>query len=117
MSSSSHRTLLLIKADPANDPRPAEAIRSALGLIAGEIPVSVYLFREAHALLLSSPDDLLDLEDGEVLHRFLGTFFDMAKEIYYEPFTLAPAREVRGKPLSPKDLGRLILGFDHTIFF
>ncbi len=107
----------MIKADPANDPRPAEAIRSSLGLIAGEIPVSVYLFREAHALLLSTPDDLLDLEDGEVFQRFLSTFFDMAKEIFYEPFESPPPREVRGTPLSPKDLGRMIPGFDHTIFF
>jgi hypothetical protein len=107
----------MIKADPAIDPRPAEAIRSALGLIAGEIPVSVYLFREAHALLLSSPDDLLDLEDGEVLHRFLGMFFDMATEILYEPFPTPPSQSLRGKPLPPKDLGRLIAGFDHTIFF
>jgi hypothetical protein len=107
----------MIKADPANDPRPAEAVRSALGLIAGEIPVTVYLFREAHALLLSSQDELLDLEDGEVLHRFLKTFFDMAAEIFYEPFASPPPGGIRGKALPPKDLGRMIPSFDHTIFF
>lgn len=117
MSSSSHKTLLLIKADPSTDARAAEAVRSALGLIAGEIPVSVYLFKEAHALLTSTSEDLLDLEDGEVLHRFLGTFFDMASGIYYEPFDTPPSEKTRGTPLSPKDLGRMIGSFDHTLFF
>ena len=117
MSSASHKTLLLIKADPEKDPRPAEAVRSALGLIAGEIPVSVYLFREAHSLLTSRPDDLLDLEDGEVLHRFLGTFLEMATDIYYEPFDGDSPSGIKGTPLSIEELGQKLPEFNHTIFF
>ena len=117
MPSESHKTLLLIKANPEEDPRPAEAVRSALGLIAGEIPVSVYLFREAHSLLTTRPDDLLDLADGEVLHRFLGTFFEMAADIYYEPFDGAAPSGIRGTPLSIEALGHMLPEFNHMIFF
>jgi hypothetical protein len=113
----SHRTLLLIKSDPASDPRPAEAIRSTLGLVAGEIPVSIFLFKEAHALLTTKGDDLEDFEDGEVLKRFLGTLFDMSKAVYYEPSDLSQASDLPGSPLSLKDLGAMIPTFDHTLFF
>ncbi|MEC4682573.1 MAG: hypothetical protein VST70_02695 [Nitrospirota bacterium] len=114
---SPHSTLLLIKSDPATDPRPAEAIRSALGLVAGEIPVTIYLFREAHLLLTTAPEDLEDLEDGEVLKRFLHTLFNMSKAIYYEPFENTPPPGLPGSPLSLGDLGTMIPAFDHTLFF
>ena len=112
-----HRTLLLLKSDPRVTPRTAEAIRSSLGLVAGEIPVTLYLFKEAHSLLTTEPEDLEDLEDGEVLKRFLHTLFDMAKGVYYEPFDAPPSRPVPGTPLSLQDLGALLPTFDHTLFF
>jgi len=117
MTNNTHKTLLLIKSDPSMDPRPAEAVRSALGLVAGEIPVSIYLFREAHLLLTTSPEDLEDLADGEVLKRFLKTLFDMSGALYYEPFEASPPGNLPGTPLPLKDLGAMIPTFDHTLFF
>lgn len=117
-SSPSHKTLLLVKSDPSATPRTAEAIRSALGLVAGEIPVSIYIFREAHLLLTTPQEDLEDLEDGEVLKRFLHTLFEMSKGIFYEPF-LEPqtGKKIPGIPLSLSELGEKISDFDHTLFF
>lgn len=117
MTAATHTTLLLIKSDPATDPRPSEAIRSALGLVAGEIPVSLYLFREAHALLTTPQDELEDLADGEVLKRFLHTLFGMAKAVYYEPFEGMSTGPHPGTPLTVRELGALVPAFDHTLFF
>ncbi len=117
MSSSTHRTLLLIKSNPEEDSRPAEAVRSSLGLIAGEIPLSVYLFREAHVLLSASPDELEDFEDGEVLKRFLPMLLQMAANVYYEPDEKGGPPFDKGHPLSLSDLGKMLPNFDHTIVF
>ena len=117
MSSPTHRTLLLIKGHPETDPRPAEAVRSSLGLIAGEIPLSVYLFREARVLLSSSPEELEDFSDGEVLKRFFPTLLQMAAKIYYEPDEKGGPSLDKGEPLTLSGLGRMLSDFDHTIFF
>lgn len=112
-----HRTLLLIKRDPDQDPRPAEAIRSALGLIAGEIPLSVYFFRESHSLLTATTDELEDFADGEILKRFLPTLLQMAERVYYEPGEKEDPLPENAVPLTLKELGRMLPDFDHTIVF
>ncbi len=117
MSPPTHRTLLLIKSNPDKDPRPAEAVRSSLGLIAGEIPLSVYLFREARVLLSAPPDDLEDFADGEVLKRFFPTLLQMAEKIYYEPDETGGPDLDKAEPLTLKALGSLLPHFDHTIVF
>lgn len=117
MSSSTHRTLLLIKSNPEEDPRPAEAVRSSLGLIAGEIPLTVYLFREARVLLSASPDELEDLEDGEVLKRFFPMLLQMATNVYYEPDEKGGPPSEKGLPLSLSGLGKMLSDFDHTLVF
>ncbi len=116
MTEKTHRTLLLIKTDPERDTRPAEAVRSALGLVAGEIPLSVYLFREARTLLSATADDLEEYPDGEVLKRFLPTLLQMAGKVYYEPDEAAFSPHA-GEPLTLEELGRLLPTFDHTIVF
>lgn len=112
-----HRTLLLIKSNPDIDPRPAEAIRSALGLIAGEIPLSVYFFRESRPLLTATTDELEDFADGEILKRFLPTLLQMAQKVYYEPVEKEDALPKNASPLALQELGRMLPEFDHTIIF
>jgi len=116
VTAKTHRTLLVIKTDPERDPRPAEGVRSALGLVAGEIPLSVYLFREARPLLMASANDLEDYQDGEVLKRFFPTLLQMAQKVYYEPDEAVFSPNT-GEPLTLQELGRLLPTFDHTIVF
>jgi hypothetical protein len=112
-----HRTLLLIKSNPEIDPRPAEAIRSALGLIAGEIPLSVYFFNESRSLLTATTDELEDFQDGEILKRFLPTLLQMAQKVFYEPVEKEGSLPKDGSPLTLQELGRMLPDFDHTIVF
>ncbi|MHB1287155.1 MAG: hypothetical protein ACYCYP_11490 [Leptospirales bacterium] len=106
-------TLVFIKSDPRESPRPAEAVRVTAGLVGGEIPVSVYLFREALPLF---EENLEEMEDGEILSKFWGSFPEMGVEIYYEPDpdVQAPAG---AHPMSPEELSEHITHFSQFLFF
>lgn len=109
----SNATLVFIKSDPKESPRPAEAVRVTAGLSGGEIPVSVYLFKEALSLF---DDDLEDLEDGEILMKFWTAFPEMGVEIFYEPDSSRPAPP-GAKPMTPEELSEYISRFSHFLFF
>lgn len=109
----SNATLVFIKSDPRESPRPAEAVRVTAGLSGGEFPVSVYLFKEALSLF---DDDLEDLEDGEILMKFWTAFPEMGVEIYYEPDSTRPAPP-GAKPMTPEELSEHISRFSHFLFF
>jgi sulfur relay (sulfurtransferase) DsrF/TusC family protein len=54
--------VLVIREDPAKSPRAVEALRIALGLGAGENPLTVVLLDEAPLLLAENTDDVLDVD-------------------------------------------------------
>jgi hypothetical protein len=109
----SNATLVFIKSDPRESTRPAEAVRVTAGLVGGEIPVSLYLFREALPLF---EDNLEDMEDGEILTKFWNQFPDMGVDIFYEP---DPAVTPPGgaRPMSPEELSEYLDRFSQFLFF
>lgn len=66
---------LVIREDPRLSHRPVEALRIALGLAAGENPITVVLIGQAVQLLAEETDDIVD---GEILEKYLPSFQHLA---------------------------------------
>lgn len=106
-------TLVFIKSDPRESPRPAEAVRVTAGLVGGEVPVSIYLFREALPMF---EENLEEMEDGEILSKFWGSFPEMGVTIYYEPDPeFQPPSGAH--PMSPEELSEHLTHFSQFLFF
>jgi hypothetical protein len=67
--------VLVIREDPRLSHRPVEALRIALGLAAGENPVTVILMGEAVRLLGEETEDIVD---AEILEKYLPSFQHLA---------------------------------------
>ncbi|MDH5667466.1 MAG: hypothetical protein OEY86_05580 [Nitrospira sp.] len=59
---------VVIQEDPRTTHRPVEALRIALGLVAGTHVTTVVLLGEANRLL---HDDVDDIVDGDILEKYL----------------------------------------------
>lgn len=66
---------LVIREDPRATHRPVEALRIALGLAAGENPITVFLMGNAVHLLAEDSDDIVDVE---ILEKYLPSFQHLA---------------------------------------
>lgn len=73
--------LILIKSNPLKSHRPVEAIRIALGLASGELPVQIVLMNQAPLLLAEESEDLVD---GELLPQYLPTLKEWGQTFYVE---------------------------------
>ncbi len=62
---------LIIREDPLTSAVPVEALRIALGLAAGENPITVILLGPAVHLLAEDSDEIVDLE---ILEKYLPSF-------------------------------------------
>lgn len=63
--------VVIIRANPLTSAVPVEALRIALGLAAGENPITVILIGPAVHLLAEESDDIIDLE---ILEKYLPSF-------------------------------------------
>ena len=63
--------VLIIREDPRTSALPVEALRIALGLAAGENPITVILMGSAVHLLAEETDDVVDIE---ILEKYLPSF-------------------------------------------
>ena len=63
--------VLIIREDPRTSARPVEALRIALGLAAGENPITVILMGQAVQLLAEDTDEIVD---NEILEKYLPSF-------------------------------------------
>ena len=61
----------MIREDPLTSAVPVEALRIALGLAAGENPITVILMGSAVHLLAEESDEIVDLE---ILEKYLPSF-------------------------------------------
>ncbi len=64
----SKKVVLVIQEDPRKTHRPVEALRIALGLLAGAHETTVVLLGHAVGLLSDDTDEIID---GDVLERYL----------------------------------------------
>ncbi len=78
---------VIIRENPLTSAVPVEALRIALGLAAGENPITVVLMGPAVHLLAEESDDIIDLE---ILEKYLPSF-----EHLQIPFLLVFSSEPR----------------------
>jgi sulfur relay (sulfurtransferase) DsrF/TusC family protein len=78
----SDTTTLVIREDPLTSGRAVEALRIALGLGAGERPISVILLDNAPRLLSEERDDVIDLD---ILEKYLPSFQHLETEFLVAP--------------------------------
>jgi sulfur relay (sulfurtransferase) DsrF/TusC family protein len=107
---------VVIQEDPRKTHRPVEALRIALGLVAGSHRTTVVLLGESVRLLYENVDDVVDMD---ILEKYLPSIEQL--EI---PFVLqsetdrAPIREeFRVEYSSDEAIRKLIESADRTLVF
>jgi hypothetical protein len=111
--------LVLISADPASSHRTNEAIRIALGILAGENPVSILLMGPAAKVLTSEVEDLVDGDDLQhhlATLRRLGQVFHVHRDAIAGGEGWNPDRATI-VPFTTDDLPRLLAGSRRVLVF
>jgi len=92
--------LVIVSEDPRVSHRANEAIRIALGVVAGENPVQVVLSGPAVHLLDEDTDDLVD---GDDIAKFRAALKKLGIPFHIEATTLPPTSDwnVEGHPVVP----------------
>ena len=76
---------VVIRENPLTSGRAVEALRIALGLGAGDRPISVVLLDNAPRLLSEDRDEVVDLE---ILEKYLPSFQHLETEFLVPPGTI-----------------------------
>jgi sulfur relay (sulfurtransferase) DsrF/TusC family protein len=107
---------LVIREDPRRTHRPVEALRIALGLVAGNHATTVVLLNEAARLLSEDTDDVVDVE---ILEKYLPSIQQL--EV---PFVLPESVDRSGvrtdfavRYESDETIRRLLQSMDRTLIF
>ncbi|MEW6543933.1 MAG: hypothetical protein AB1411_10025 [Nitrospirota bacterium] len=109
--------VVVIRENPLKTHRAVEALRIALGLGAGENPLTVVLVGQAPLLLTDDPDDIVD---QDILEKYLPSFQQLKipfliPEGGRRKFEIDPAFEVR--EASSVEIAELIALSDRTLAF
>jgi len=113
------RVLVLISADPRETHKANEALRIALGVVAGETPVEIVLTGRGAKLLDAGADDYVDGDDI-VRHlatlKKLGQRFHAAREAVPTGDDWNPeGHEV--VPVSAAEIAELVAGSERVLAF
>lgn len=109
--------VVVIGADPLKTHRPVEALRIALGLGAGENPLTVVLLGRAPLLLT---EDTAEVLDAEILEKYLPSLKQL-KVPFVVPlgagraFEFDPGFQVRES--SSEDIAALVTSSDRVLAF
>jgi hypothetical protein len=108
---------VVVRCDPRETHRAAEALRIALGLGTGTNPLTVVLLDNAPLLLSEDHEDLVDID---ILEKHLPVLREMGVCVVVPSGTrkrvhLDPAWEIREASMS--DIGRLIALSDRVLAF
>ena len=98
--------LVIISEDPRVSHRANEAMRIALGVVAGENPVQVVLSGPAVHLLDEDTDDLVD---GDDIAKFRAALKKLGIPFHVEAIALpsTPGWNVEGHPVAPVSAGEI----------
>ena len=80
------KIVFLIRSNPIDSHRPAEAVRIAAGLGIGNSPIKIVLSGEAPHILSSDEEDLTDIE---IIEKFLPLITEMDIPIYVDKGSLS----------------------------
>lgn len=107
----------VIREDPRDTPRAVEALRIALGLSAGENPLTVILLGQAPLLLSENIDDV---QDVEILEKYLPSFKHL-KIPFIVPLgarsTFSLDVEFTAREAPPEEVIHLVAAADRTLVF
>ena len=107
---------VIIQEDPRKTHRPVEALRIALGLVAGSHTTTVVLLGEAVRLLSKDTDDIIDVD---ILEKYLPSIKQLEMPFILE--TVTDRSRVRGEFLihyeSDEHICSLIQVMDRTLVF
>ena len=110
--------LVLISADPKTTHRANEALRIALGILAGENDVTIVLRDKAIALLDEDTDDLVD---GDDIAKHVATLGKLGQAFHVEEPTHRDDNRDRTRhnviPVSPEELAELMARSDRFLIF
>jgi hypothetical protein len=112
--------LVLISEDPRASHRANEALRIALGVVAGENPVTVVLIGPAAHLL---DDDTDDLVDGDDIAKFRGSLKRFGISFHVERSAIPPDGSGWNEdghavvPVSPDGIAALVARAERFIVF
>ena len=108
---------VVIREDPRKTHRAVEALRIALGLGAGDNPMTVVLVGEAARLLGTDAEDIID---GEILEKHLPALKELGIHFIIESgsrarLSLDSALSVEEK--TPDSIAMLVAQSPHTLVF
>src|SRR5215208_2960420 len=107
---------VIIKEDPRHTHRPVEALRIALGLVAGEHQTTVVLLGEAVRLISEETDDVVDVE---ILEKYLPSIEQLQIPFVVETVTAQSLirPEFKTSYASSAAIRALIQAVDRTLVF
>lgn len=79
------KLVIIIRSNPNESNRPAEAIRIAAGLGIGKNPLKIILSGESPRILSADEDDLMDID---IIEKFLPMIEEWNIPIYVDKITL-----------------------------
>jgi hypothetical protein len=108
--------VVVIQEDPRKTHRPVEALRIALGLVAGSHSTTVVLLGESVRLLHEDIDDIVDVD---ILEKYLPSIHHLEIPFILQSHThRAPIRgEFPIRYCSDQDIHRLIKSADRSLIF
>ena len=111
---------IIIRSNPLDSHRPAEALRVAIGLSGGEPEkINIILMDSAPALLYHDP---WVLEDGEALEQHLDAMLEygmsfLVEEDYFKKESRVGETDFEVKTVSGKDISKLISDSSKVLVF
>lgn len=107
---------VVIQEDPRKTHRPVEALRIALGLVAGSHATTVILLREAVRLISEDTDDIVDVD---ILERYLPSIEHLEMPFILEAATDRSAirGEFRARYETDERIRSLVQSMDRTLVF
>lgn len=107
---------VVIREDPRRTHRPVEALRIALGLVAGNHRTTVVLLGEAARLLTKETEDIVDVE---ILEKYLPSIeqLDVPFLLEVSTDTSAIRKEFSVRYEQPDHIRRFIQSVDRTLVF
>lgn len=97
--------VVVIRDDPFHSPRAVEALRIALGLGAGESPVTVVLMDQAVNLVSEERDDIADVD---ILEKYLPSFQQLETEFLVPTGTIGRIQLEPGLSVQERSMDELL---------
>jgi len=113
------RVLVLISADPEESHKANEALRIALGIVAGENPVEIVLAGKGAKLLAAAAEDYVD---GDDLVRHLAALKKLGQRFHVEREAIPSADDWNPEghevvPVSSAEVARLVARSERVLAF